>query len=182
MHRFGGSMDLVSIKGLGDKTKTLLGKLNIYDVDDLITYYPSRYDILKRSDLDNIEEDEKVIIDGKVESVPLILRFNRGLNKMNFRLASTNKVVGVSIFNRAYMKSTLSIGTNVIVIGKYDKTKEKNNYRNGSTKKILKSEFGHFEFETPRDRNGEFEPKIVPKNIETEKCLLGSMFWSRSVK
>ena len=47
---------------------------------------------------------------------------------------------------------------------KYDKTKEKTNYRNGSTKKILKSEFGQFEFETPRDRNGEFEPKIVPKN------------------
>ena len=116
-------MDLVSIKGLGEKTKTLLGKLNIYDVYDLITYYPSRYDILKRSDLDNVDEDEKVIIDGKVESVPLILRFNRGLNKMNFRLASTNRVVGVSIFNRAYMKSTLSIGTNVIVIGKYDKTK-----------------------------------------------------------
>ena len=47
---------------------------------------------------------------------------------------------------------------------KYDKTKEKTNYRNGSTKKNLKSEFGEFEFETPRDRNGEFEPKIVPKN------------------
>lgn len=47
---------------------------------------------------------------------------------------------------------------------KYDKTKEKTNYRNGSTKKTLKSEFGEFEFETPRDRNGEFEPKIVPKN------------------
>lgn len=47
---------------------------------------------------------------------------------------------------------------------KYDKTTEKTNYRNGSTKKKLKSEFGEFEFETPRDRNGEFEPKIVPKN------------------
>lgn len=47
---------------------------------------------------------------------------------------------------------------------KYDKQSEKTNYRNGSTKKKLKSEFGEFEFETPRDRNGEFEPKIVPKN------------------
>ena len=47
---------------------------------------------------------------------------------------------------------------------KYDKTTEKTNYRNGTTKKNLKSEFGEFEFETPRDRNGEFEPKIVPKN------------------
>ena len=47
---------------------------------------------------------------------------------------------------------------------KYDKKSEKTNYRNGSTKKTLKSEFGEFEFETPRDRNGEFEPQIVPKN------------------
>ena len=47
---------------------------------------------------------------------------------------------------------------------KYDKKSEKTNYRNGSTKKTLKSEFGEFEFETPRDRKGEFEPKIVPKN------------------
>ena len=47
---------------------------------------------------------------------------------------------------------------------KYDKKAEKSNYRNGSTKKTLKSEFGEFEFETPRDRNGEFEPRIVPKN------------------
>ena len=47
---------------------------------------------------------------------------------------------------------------------KYDKKSEKTNYRNGSTKKNLKSEFGEFEFETPRDRNGEFNPQIVPKN------------------
>lgn len=47
---------------------------------------------------------------------------------------------------------------------KYDNKTEKTNYRNGKTKKKLKSEFGEFEFVTPRDRNGEFEPKIVPKN------------------
>ena len=47
---------------------------------------------------------------------------------------------------------------------KYDNKTEKTNYRNGTTKKKLKSEFGEFDFETPRDRKGEFEPKIVPKN------------------
>ena len=41
---------------------------------------------------------------------------------------------------------------------------EKNNYRNGVSKKKLKSEFGEFDSETPRDRNDEFEPKLVPKN------------------
>ena len=41
---------------------------------------------------------------------------------------------------------------------KYVKKSEKTNYINGTTKKNLKSEFGSFEFEIPRDRNGEFEP------------------------
>ncbi|WAM03865.1 transposase [Mycoplasmopsis cynos] len=39
----------------------------------------------------------------------------------------------------------------------------KNNYRNGSYKKSVKSSFGNVELEIPRDRNSEFEPHIIPK-------------------
>ena len=38
-----------------------------------------------------------------------------------------------------------------------------NNKRNGYSTKNLKSQYGEFPIEVPRDRNGEFEPKIVPK-------------------
>src|SRR3982074_855885 len=38
------------------------------------------------------------------------------------------------------------------------------NNRNGVTRKRLKGEFGEVELETPRDRNGEFEPQIIQKN------------------
>src|SRR4051794_23980706 len=37
------------------------------------------------------------------------------------------------------------------------------NSRNGKTRKKLKGDFGEVDLETPRDRNGTFEPKIVPK-------------------
>jgi putative transposase len=37
------------------------------------------------------------------------------------------------------------------------------NSRNGATAKSLQGEFGEIELHTPRDRNGEFEPKIVAK-------------------
>ncbi len=37
------------------------------------------------------------------------------------------------------------------------------NARNGKSKKTLKGSFGEVELETPRDRNGSFEPKIVAK-------------------
>ena len=37
------------------------------------------------------------------------------------------------------------------------------NKRNGHSPKKLKSQYGEFQIDVPRDRNGEFEPKIVPK-------------------
>jgi putative transposase len=38
------------------------------------------------------------------------------------------------------------------------------NSRNGKTRKKVKGEFGEIEVETPRDRDGSFEPKILPKH------------------
>ena len=115
--------EVSKVKGIGPKSLQLLNKIGINTVDDLVTHYPFRYDLLERTDLKTAEADDKVIVDGKVESVPILLRFKAGLNKLNFRLVTPTGVVGISIFNRAFMKNNLTIGTNVIVIGKYDKTK-----------------------------------------------------------
>ena len=38
------------------------------------------------------------------------------------------------------------------------------NRKNGTTSKTMKSQGGTFELDTPRDRNGSFEPEIVKKN------------------
>jgi len=40
----------------------------------------------------------------------------------------------------------------------------KGNTRNGKSKKTLKGEFGELPIEIPRDRDGSFEPQIVPKH------------------
>lgn len=116
-------MTLKEVKGIGPKSVMLLSKLNINTVLDLVTHYPYRYDFIKKSDLKNLTE-EKVIIDGKIDCVPILIRLKGNLNKMNLRLiTSDGTVVGVSIFNRAFLKTQLEVGTNITVIGKYDKTK-----------------------------------------------------------
>ena len=49
--------------------------------------------------------------------------------------------------------------------GKYESSENKgNNSRNGHSKKTIKTELGPIEINVPRDRNGEFEPKIIPKH------------------
>lgn len=65
---------------------------------------------------------------------------------------------------------------------KYEYSKEnKTNYRNGTSTKKVKSNLGKLEIQIPRDRNGEFEPIIVPKhsrdisNIEHQILNLYSM-------
>ena len=37
------------------------------------------------------------------------------------------------------------------------------NKRNGHSPKTLKSQYGEFQIDVPRDRNGEFEPKLISK-------------------
>src|SRR6476661_703041 len=38
------------------------------------------------------------------------------------------------------------------------------NSRNGKSRKRLQGDFGEIEIEVPREREGEFDPKIVPKH------------------
>ena len=115
--------ELKDVRGVGPKGLTLLHKLGINTIDDLVTHYPFRYEILERTDLTKANDGDKVIIDGKIESVPILVRFKAGLNKMSFRLVTPSGVVGVSIFNRAFLKKQLLVGTTVTVIGKFDKKK-----------------------------------------------------------
>lgn len=115
--------ELKDVKGIGPKALSLLNKINILSIEDLVTHYPFRYDILERNDLSKVEDGGKITIDGKVESVPILMRFKAGLNKMNFRLVTQSGVVGVSIFNRAFLKSQLGVGAGITVIGKFDKSK-----------------------------------------------------------
>ena len=47
----------------------------------------------------------------------------------------------------------------------YDvKNKNTENSRNGHSKKTLRTSMGKVEIDVPRDRKGDFEPKILPKN------------------
>ena len=58
----------------------------------------------------------------------------------------------------------------------YSKHEKSNtdNSRNGYTTKTLQTEDGQFELETPRDRNGDFEPQLVKKNQDRKSTRLNS--------
>lgn len=112
---------LEEINGVGAKTLGLLKKLDINNTHDLISFYPFRYDVIKRSDIRTLKQDDLIIIDGIVESIPNVVYFKRQMNRMTFRLNTGNMLLNVVIFNRVFLKSKLTINTEITVIGKYDK-------------------------------------------------------------
>ena len=113
-------MQLEIIKGIGPTTIKYLNELGIYEVQDLITYYPFRYEIIENSDIHKLNDGDKIVVGGIVENLPNIIHFNRKLNKMSFHLNTGTFITNVTIFNRAFLKSKLNIGSVVTVIGKYD--------------------------------------------------------------
>ena len=113
-------INLEEIKGLGPKNLKLLNKLGINNSEDLLSYYPYRYDVLKRTDFSTINDGDKIIIDGVVENIPSIFRYGRKADRMTFRLVSDINIFSVTIFNRGFLRTKLTAGTTVTVVGKYD--------------------------------------------------------------
>lgn len=118
-------MKLNDINKIGDKTLLYLNDMGIYNIDELINYYPYKYEIIKRSNVDELIDGDKIIIDGIVESNPTIFYYGKRKNVMNFRIRTNDRVLLVSIYNRGFMKNKINLGTNVTVIGKYNKQNNK---------------------------------------------------------
>ena len=116
-------MDLNNIKGIGNRTIELLNKININNTEELINYYPYRYNIYKPIDLNLCSENENVTINAIIESIPKILYMKKSLNRLSFKALTTNLLINVIIFNRAFMYRNLDVGKGITLVGKYNKSK-----------------------------------------------------------
>jgi len=114
-------MDIGSLKGIGPKTEKIFKNNGIMTTKDLISYYPFRYDVIKRSNIEELLQDDKIIIDGTVESKPSLFFFNKKMNKMSFKFNTGNYLMNVVIFNRGFLKSKINPGVTLTLIGKFDK-------------------------------------------------------------
>ena len=100
----------------------------------------------------NKEELRKQIREGKGISLDGILEEFKSLLRESLQTASEEELTS----HLGYEKHQES---------------ENTNYRNGHSKKSLKTKYGQVDLAIPRDREGTFEPKLVPKR---ERILKGS--------
>ena len=116
-------MNLNLIKNIGPKTENLLNKLNIYTVEDLLTFYPYRYNIIKLKNINEVTDGEVCFIPATILSACKVFYIRRNFNKLDFIASSNNINFKVTIFNRAFLKNNLTINKEAVLIGKYNKLK-----------------------------------------------------------
>ncbi len=113
-------MELSDIKGVGPKMLGNLKTLNINNMEDLLSYYPYRYDIFEPINLDENYNGERVAINVIVETTATTAFIKRNFNKLQFRCNHNNKTIYAVIFNRAFLKPHIVIGKTITLVGKYD--------------------------------------------------------------
>ncbi len=112
---------LEDIKGIGPKSLLALKALNLYTKDDVINYFPYRYNVYTPVKLRECSEGDTCTITGYVESTAKVFFIRKNLNKLSFAFNTGSELVNVTIFNRAYLKPNIRIKSYISVIGKYNR-------------------------------------------------------------
>jgi len=116
-------LELIDIPGIGPKTIIELKKLNILNISDLIEYYPFRYEVIKRTNLREVKTDDKIYIDGIIESYPSLFHFGSNKSRLSFKLNTGSELININVFNQSFLKPKLNPGVTITVGGKINKGK-----------------------------------------------------------
>ena len=111
-------MDLKDVDLISFQNLKYLEKYNITTSQDLLEFYPYRYQVLNPSSLES--KDNLLTINAKIVSTPIITYLKSKLNVLRFKAIVNNQIINVSIFNRGFLKKNLTIDKEVILIGKYN--------------------------------------------------------------
>src|SRR5574344_78972 len=115
-------MEIIKLNGVGPKTSKLLENINIFTTDDLLEYYPYKYNFIKFLNLEDLTSMPGYI-ECVVKTTPIIYYIKKNFNKLQFKAEFNKQIFNVVIFNRAFLKPNIKINNTIIVIGKYDSLK-----------------------------------------------------------
>ncbi|MBO0461502.1 MULTISPECIES: ATP-dependent DNA helicase RecG [unclassified Enterococcus] len=108
------------LAGVGQKRADSLASLGIHTIEDLLTYYPFRYEDIQERNLNEIQDQEKVTLKGLVVSPPVMSRFGYKKSRLQFRMMQDHEVFNVSFFNQPYLKDKVILSEEIAVYGKWD--------------------------------------------------------------
>ncbi|MGY0691518.1 ATP-dependent DNA helicase RecG [Virgibacillus sp. FSP13] len=109
-----------TVKGIGEKFAEDLATIHIYTVEDLLFYFPYRYDVFEIKPLRELIHDDKVTIEGRVIHEPSLTFYGRKKSRLTFTVEVENVAIKAVMFNRAFAKKQIKPNDTMTLTGKWD--------------------------------------------------------------
>ena len=111
-------MSLDHLKGIGEKTRIVFEKAGVYNIGDLLSYYPRTYRKYPEiSDTTKASDGEELAICGRLERSPVVQYIKR-LQVITAAVCDDAGGISVRWFNMPYLKNSLKAGSYYVFCGK----------------------------------------------------------------
>lgn len=109
--------EITDIKGIGEHTAGLFGKLGVRTVNDLLHYFPKNYVMFPhRKAIAELKDRENCVISGYVSGMPRIFR-KGSKTVLSFQVTDRTDGMTLTYFNMPYLKKQIVAGKKVLVQG-----------------------------------------------------------------
>lgn len=116
------SLDQISVRQINGVSALKEGELHAFGVStvkDLLEYYPFRYEDYRLRSLSEVKDGDKITIQAKIASVPVLQRYGRK-SRLSCKMLAENWMFTATWFNRHFLKDQLTAGREIVLTGKWD--------------------------------------------------------------
>lgn len=111
-------MELRALR-ISEKKSAILNTMGIHCAEDLLTYYPFRYETTEFVERSLWEKDTRIAIEAMILTKARVIRFHGKQSVTKFKVLFDEEEFEVSLFNRPWV-SNFSVGKLITLMGKYD--------------------------------------------------------------
>ncbi|MDR2976351.1 MAG: ATP-dependent DNA helicase RecG [Streptococcaceae bacterium] len=112
------------LKGVGPKSFENYKKLGIFTLEDLLLYFPFRYEDVAGRKVMDLLEGEKAAIVAEIVTPANLGYFGARRSRLTFKAKQGDVIFGVSFFNQPYLKDKVDVGQTVALYGKWEAKKQ----------------------------------------------------------
>lgn len=110
------------IKGVGEKRAELFNSLGIFVVDELIKFYPRKYeDWTNTLTVKEVNDGDNVSIKATMITPVKEAKIRKGLTLYKCRFTDGETVINVTVFNNKYLADALRVYEDYVLFGKIEK-------------------------------------------------------------
>ncbi|HEY8389583.1 MAG TPA: ATP-dependent DNA helicase RecG [Clostridia bacterium] len=119
-------MNLLDIKGLGEKRLNILNDVGIFDINDLCAFFPKEYFDTTLCSVDSCDDGDYVLLSAKITAVPVTKFARKGFNYTIISAKCNLSGINFKIiyYNRPYLSKSLKQDQDYLIFGQASVSKD----------------------------------------------------------